>query len=120
MTMDPLRWKPARITEKEVPPHLSIQKPMAIHRKVLTWKSCEHITCHTKHTTATYQVRDGDLDMVEIIRNRGRVLCAKAYQGCKLRVINMCLLDDSGLQRPEGKALTGASCNVFGTYTIKP
>ena len=55
MTMEPLRWKPARITDKRVPPHLSMQKPKPIQRKVLT-----------RFVTATYkQIRD-----IEILKGR--------------------------------------------------
>ena len=37
MTIAPLRWKPARMTERFAPPHLSMHKPRPIQRKVLTW-----------------------------------------------------------------------------------
>lgn len=36
MTIAPLRWNDARITDSLGPPHLSIVKPMPIQRKVLT------------------------------------------------------------------------------------
>ena len=37
MTMEPAKWKPAKMTDNGAPPHLSIQKPKPMHRKVLIY-----------------------------------------------------------------------------------